>query len=242
VEKKRFRTCILLTAALWLVTVAATRAVERGFYIGIAGGQTSFGLPQHQVDANLSTALSLDPRFEFAGRPSQINSQIDTHASGLSGLVGYRINRGLAVEAAYVDLGSLTYRASGTGATFDGDQLIPVDFSARLNTDVTGTAVSLLASLFPPGRWEVFLRGGVLFAQTKPSFHASTSSSTGQFDGELGPGSESSTDLLAGVGTTLHFTDRWAARLEYERFLGVGASAVTENDISLVSLGILVHF
>jgi len=237
-ENNRLQTCIALTASLWLGSVAAAGAAEPGFYVGLTGGQASFGLTQHEIDLTLTKALELDQRFELPGVSSILDSQIDDHTSGVTGLVGYRINRGLAVEAAYVDLGKLTYRASGTGVRFVEGHLVPVDFSAHLSTEVTGTTVSLLVDLFPPKRWEVFLRGGVLFAQTKRDSSVSTDS----FVGDLGFGSESSSDLLIGVGTALNLTDRWAVRLEYERFLNVGESPGTESDISLISLGLLVHF
>lgn len=235
---KRVRSSILLMASLWLGGVASARAVEPGFYAGVTGGQVSFGLPQRNIDSILTKVLGLDPGFELLASPSQLDSAIDTHASGLSGLIGYRINRGLAVEVAYVDLGTLTYSASGTGVKFVEDVLTPIDFTADLETGVSGEALSLLVDLFPPNRWALFLRGGLFFARTKPSSRVSA----GGIVSDLGFDSESSTDYLIGVGTTAHFTDRWSVRLEYERFLNVGNSPRTENDISLVSLGLLVEF
>lgn len=237
-EKKRTRICILLTAFLWLGTAPLARAAEPGFYIGITGGQTSFGLARREIDFKLTKTLGLDPGFELLASPSELHSEIDTHASGLTGLVGYRINRGFAVEAAYVNLGDLTYQASGTGVKFVEGILTPVAFTADLKTRVSGEAISLLADLFPPKRWELFLRGGVFLADTRPTSHVLA----GSVVSDLGLGSESSTDFLVGVGTAAHLTDRWAIRLEYERFLNVGKSPGTKNDISLTSLGLLMHF
>lgn len=236
--RMRVRTSILLMVSLWLGTAASTAAVEPGFYAGVTGGRASFGWSRREIDLTLTKSLGLDPAFELLAAPSELHSEIDTHASGITGLVGYRINRGFAVEAAYLDLGDLTYRASGRGVKFVEGILIPVDFTANLNAKVSGVALSMLADLFPPKRWEVFLRGGLFFANTKQSSRVST----GGFVGDFGSGSESTTNALAGVGTAMHVSDRWELRLEYERFLNVGAPTLTKNDIALISLGLLVHF
>ena len=236
--RMRARTCILMMVSLWLGTVTSTAAVEPGFYLGVTGGHASFGWTRGEIDRTLTKALGLDPAFELLATPSELDSEIDTHTSGITGLVGYRINRGIAIEAAYVDLGKLTYRATGTGVRFVDFNLTAVDYSANLSTEVTGTAISILADLFPPKRWEVFLRGGLFFADSKQSSRVSTDG----FIGDFGSGSERTTNALAGIGTAMHFSDRWAVRLEYERFLNVGAPALEKNDIALISLGLLVHF
>ena len=237
-EMKRVRTGILLMVFLWIAAVVSAPAADSGFYIGITGGKSSFGLTQRELDLNLRKALELDNGFALPFVDPRLDSLIDTHSSAFTGLVGYRINRGVAVEAAYVDLGKTTYRASGVGTRFVEGRLTPVEFNANLKTEVSGAALSLVADLFPPKRWELFLRGGVFFADTKRSSRVVA----GSFVTDLGVGSETSTDFLVGIGTTRHFTNRWSARLEYERFLNVGGSDLTENDITLVSLGLLMHF
>ena len=43
--------------------------------------------------------------------------------------------------------------------------------------------------------------------------------------------------LTYGVGANIHFTRRWSARLEWERFVDVG-----DGDVDLGSLGMMYKF
>lgn len=237
-KTKSVRTGVLSVVLFWLAAAVSTQAAVPGFYIGITGGNASFGLTQRQFDLTLFNELELSQGLHLPRDASRFESRIDSDTSVFTGLVGYRLNRRVAFEAAYVDLGRVKYRAFGTTARFIQGVLTPIYFNANLRSEVSGPAFSVLANLFPPKRWEVFIRGGVFFAYTKESFRAVSD----MFTVDLGSGSETSTDWLAGVGVTLHLSGRWSTRLEYERFLDVRASAATENDVALISLGLLMHF
>lgn len=240
--EKRLATCILIVGTVWLAAVAPAGAADSGFYVGVTAGQTSFDLTRYGIDRALESMLESDPRFELPLVDTPFDGPLDTNDASFSGLIGYRINRGFSVEVAYLDLGGVTYSASGTAVRFVDDVLVPAAFTADVSIDVAGAAISVVANILPPKRWELFVRGGVFLADVSPTIRATTELPEGSFTGDPGPGSESSTDTLFGAGVAFHVTDRWAARLEYERFLSVGGSALPIDDVELVNLGLLMRF
>lgn len=231
-ETKKLRTGMLVLTLLWFGTMASVEAVEPGFYFGAGAGQTTFDAAQREIDTAVSDAFFSELGLLFIPEPE---ASLDDHDTGFTGLVGYRFNRALAAEAAYVDLGELTYTATGRAGVLGGMTTVPA--RADLNVETTGVAVSLLGILPSSERWELFLRGGVFLADTETVF----TGSAGTFSADFGSASESSTDYLAGIGATVHFGKRWSARAEYRRFLDVGDEDVSERDIELLGLSLLLR-
>jgi hypothetical protein len=90
--------------------VAAAQAAEPGWYfVGFGGGSSASGLSQGQVDDNLVAifgSVGLDVL--------DASSSLDDTDTGFGVAGGYQVNDYLAFEFAYVDVGSIGYRASGT--------------------------------------------------------------------------------------------------------------------------------
>ena len=127
---------------------------------------------------------------------------------------GYRLSKHLTLEGAVVQLGENTEESSRQGTAWE----------------VLGT--------WPVGkRFELFGKGGLfIWSVTVDEFQCRDvfgSTVCGEFDSTTDDG----IDLTYGVGTNIHFTRKWSARLEWERFVDVG-----DSDVDLSSLGVIYKF
>lgn len=242
------------STAWWmpLATLAlstAAHAADPGFYFAATGGRVEHdvegwpGIPIAVATLSPGTPLSpgapLDPVFgvviprppggpvftpvpPFALLPNSV--EIDEVDAGFSATVGYRINRYLAAELSYVDFGEY--------------QVIQrYSFSnVRYELGVRGPSVSVLGSLPLNEQWELFLRGGVLFADQQVTLDITTSS------GSSAPATDyefSDEVIMAGAGVQWSFAPRWAARLEYQRTDDLKYDNTGESSIDQASVSVL---
>ena len=213
-----------------LVTLALTsvaQAAEPGFYFGATASRVEHdiegypGIPIATVSPTLPPVLgtspipipTVPPYAEFA-RSTEIND-ID---AGFSATVGYRINRYVAAELTYSDFGEYERIERYSSA--------PV---VRYEIGVRGPSLSVLGSLPLGEQWELFLRGGVLFADQKVSTKISRRVERDYSD-EV---------VLAGAGVQWSFAKRWAARLEYQRTDDLKYENSGESSIDQASLSVL---
>lgn len=225
-------------SAMFLVSLTGeiTEAAESGFYLGAGGGRSEQRLDKSAGVGPIVVATL--PRFEpvpgepprnlfpipfpvnpiFAG-PVAIPLQLaqvtaDQSDVGWNVALGYRVNKYLAAELSYVDAGdaSLTERyAAGPTAP------IPVPDVLRTYTvSSAGPAVSVLGSLPLSEQWQVFLRGGVFFADQEVESRTVIQSATAI---NVPPIERDYSDevITLGAGVQWAFLPRWTARLEYQR-------------------------
>jgi OmpA-like transmembrane domain len=144
-----------------------------------------------------------------------VSSEIDEVDAGFSATAGYRINRYLAAELTYADFGE--YERIDRFSGFD---------DIRYELGVHGLSVSLLGSLPLDERWELFVRGGVLFSDQEvnaPSLDQTYSDEV----------------VIAGAGVQWSFASRWATRLEYQRTGDMKYDNTGESSIDQASLSVL---
>lgn len=137
----------------------------------------------------------------------------DLKDSGWKLFGGYKLNRNLAVEAAYADFGTFS-----AGGTFFGT---PVS----VNVDVTSVNLAAVGVLPVGDRFGLFGKAGISFT----SYDASGSASGFTFTG-----SDDETELLWGFGATYNFTPNLAIRAEWER--------LNKSDVDMMSIGIQYRF
>jgi hypothetical protein len=144
--------------------------------------------------------------------------EIDDVDTGFSATVGYRINRYLAAELTYTDFG-------------DYERIERYSFGSpvRYELSVTGPSVSVLGSLPLGEQWELFLRGGVLFADQETSLRI----------GAVLKRSFSDEVVMGGAGVQWSFAPRWAARLEYQRTDDLEYDNTGESSIEQTSLSVM---
>ncbi|HKX99454.1 MAG TPA: outer membrane beta-barrel protein [Steroidobacteraceae bacterium] len=199
---------VLAGACMSLRAVAGL--AETGFYVG-----ADIGLVEPDVEAS-------DGFQVYAtGVPISVlpeKTRVHGSTTGWSAVAGYRVNRHLAAEAGYVDLGTVdieeTYDLSEFSPPLPPAAVLP---SA---SEVRGPTLSLLGIVpFAQDRFEAFARAGVFFADQT-------------LKGDLGVASgvemDNSEDLwLLGAGLVLRTTGRWSIRLEYQAIDELRSNAMT---------------
>ena len=186
----------LIAAAFALgATLAATQASAQAF----VGG--SFG--KSDIDEEITTGL-ID------------SGSVDGKDSGFKIFGGYMFNRHFGVEAAYVDLGEVSYSGTFGGAPVTGGKV-----------EVSGFNISALGSFPVTEQFSVFGKIGLFL------WDAEASDTTG---GLPFSASEDGTDVSFGVGVGWQFTRNLGLRAEWEMF------KTNEADATLISVGVLWRF
>ncbi len=259
-----FRYAVASVVLVSSLSCEISEGADPGFYIGAAGGRSEQSLdkragigPTPAVSANVP---QLDPvvigviRDRFTGPPaSGVSPYPPTFAVflptaliadetdvGWNFSLGYRVNRYLAAELAYVDSGEASLTEHYGPAVSLSPVPSPVtEITRSYSVTSRGPALSVLGSLPLSSQWEVFLRGGVLFAKQEV---------TTRLDAEGGtvpPGSRLNRDFSdevfsMGAGVQWAFLPRWTARLEYQRTDTLQANEIMgESRIDQASLSVL---
>lgn len=217
-------TALLLCWNLGVVTAA--QAAEPGWYlVGFGGESSASGLSQGQVDDNLA-AIFGSVGLEIVDASSTLDDS-DT-GFGLAG--GYQMNDHFAFEFGYVDLGTISYRATGT--VTDGVDQAPAE--AILESEADGPVLSVLGILPIGDRFSVFGRAGLSLMNAKGSARLTV----GDVSDQASQSSQKS-DLMFGAGMEYRLTRHFTIRLGWDRYLDVATQEVVgDTDADLYSLGI----
>jgi hypothetical protein len=219
----------VLLLALLAGNTQAAEMTTTGFYLGASGGTAT-----HDVSnggAQNTILVGIGGLGVFTVPRSSLET--DDDSTGWRGLVGYRFTRYLAAELEYLDFGT-----SEIHETYVVEDFFPVPASLTLErdftTDVSGPALSALGKLPVGESFELFVRAGVLFADSKVR--------NGQLRLPPAPTSTTYADrvLIGGVGVDWNFAGRWSARLEYQRSKNIEPNLeIAESHVELISLGVL---
>lgn len=212
---------MLPVAVLLSLPCGAVHAQSQGWYIGAGAGQSRANNAGGCSDLN----GVFDPGFSCTSNDTSTGWRLFT---------GYQFNPNLALEAAYVDLGSFKTSASGT--------VTGIPSSASGSDKASGFSLDAVGTL--PLSQEFGLIGRVgIFAW---SLDASASASGG---GIFPPGSTvtvsdkpSGTSLDFGVGIKYDFNGNIGVRAEWQRFQSIGNSDTGKSDIDLISASLLYRF
>jgi OOP family OmpA-OmpF porin len=205
-------------------------AADDGWYLVGFGGEASAqnirqgDLDQNVVDLFGSIGLSV------VDATSQLDDS-DT-AFGLAG--GYQVNRNFAAELAYVDLGDISYSATGTAT----DGVDDFDAGFGLDQSTSGPVFSVLGIVPIGERFSVFGRLGLALMSVDAD-------ATVSLDGEAATDSVSTdrSNLMYGIGGEFSFNERFGVRLGWDRYANVGSDdQAGEVDIDMISLGLRYNF
>ena len=154
-----------------------------------------------------------------------VSMDVDTGDLAWSVALGYRVNRYLAAEVEYIDFGTTDVVEHYQWDTPGGQLPFPIVASTGYSSHVTGPALSLLGTLPVGGNFELFLRGGALFASREIQ----------------GAESFSSTVWQAGAGVTFSFANHWSIRAEYQQTGELSSSFPGDTSLKKISLTALVN-
>ena len=141
--------------------------------------------------------------------------------------LGYRFNRNIALEPGYVDLGQLESDLTAPSGASDG--------SAHASFAAAGATVALVGT-FPMGRWEPYIKAGVLFSSTELKFSGLGST---PFAARLTKDNE---DPLYGAGVRFNVTEPLQVYLDVTYLDEVGEPETGRSRYFNSSAGVLWRF
>ncbi|MFC4310764.1 outer membrane beta-barrel protein [Steroidobacter flavus] len=255
-----------VASAMFVISLGCeiAEAADPGFYVGAAGGRSEQSLDKKAgvgpvppvADATFTPVFVVgrDPVAGIiVGNPgAPIFSPVpvvavyrlaeltaDETDVGWNFSLGYRVNKYLAAELAYVDSGEASlvehYRWNPSLPPVSDVSEITRSYSVTSR----GPALSVLGSLPLGSQWEVFLRGGVLFAKQEVETRVNS------VGGTVAPGAQIDRDfsdevVTVGAGVQWAFLPRWTARLEYQRTDDLQSNEIMgESHIDQASLSVL---
>jgi OOP family OmpA-OmpF porin len=215
---------------LGLGLVASAQAAEPGWYgVGFGGESSASGISQGQMDEVLVAI------FESGGLDVvDATSTLDDSDTGFGLAGGYQLNDHFAVEFAYVDLGSVDYRASATVS----DGVDEADAELGLESSAQGPVVSALGILPIGERFSLFGRAGLSFINAEGTARIALNGIS-----QRASQSSQKIDPVLGVGAELSLSKHFAIRLAWDRYFDVGTEDVTGDvDADLITLGLRIGF
>jgi len=219
-----------LLLCLGIGLVAPAHAAEHGWYgVGFGGESSASGISQSQTDENVVAI------FESVGLDVvDSTATLDDSDTGFGLAGGYQLNDHFAVEFAYVDVGSVDYRAAVTVS--DGVDEAVAD--VRLGSSAHGAVVSALGILPIGDRFSVFGRVGLSLMNAKGTAQIAIDDIS-QRDSQ----SSQKSDPVLGVGAEYSLSKHFAIRLAWDRYFDVGTEDVTGDvDADLITLGMRIGF
>lgn len=247
-----------------LSTPAAFAEEYRGFYFGIWGGTGEYdtasqGSIDDDVLGELDDELALVPGN--LATTAVLDSDLDDSLTPWGLQVGYRFNKWVAAEVGYVDLGELLYTLPGELAgpymylcsapaclDDEGNPTIQTrqldgEFERSIQLTSAGITASVLGMLPLTSRFDLHLRGGIYYGDTRVTNrlrYIDGADPSDIFNLRHQREDASQTELLAGVGAAWNINESFALRVEYQRFFDVGDDEKAgEFDVDVLNVAVL---
>lgn len=226
---------LLLLGMLAQGAQAAEPVAAQGWYLGAGGGAATHDVSKGGAQNSILVGIDAGFGDGFVASIPRASLVTDDSDTGWRGLAGYRFNRYFAAELEYLDFGSSEIHETYDVVFGFGPTPQLVEIRRDFKTDVSGPAVSALGKLPIGERFELFVRAGVLFADSKVR-------SGGILQLPPAPDSVTYSDrvLIGGAGVDWNFAGRWSARLEYQRSKNIEPNLdIAESHVELLSLSVL---
>ncbi|NJD36136.1 MAG: hypothetical protein FIA96_15125 [Betaproteobacteria bacterium] len=207
-----------ITAATILSLAMASAFAGDWYVVGSVG----------QAKAQDSGASDIDRELIAAG-VTGLASSVDDTDTGYKLQVGYNFTKNWGIEGGYVDLGEMTYKATG--------RIGAVAASAKARAEVTGWNIAGVGTLPINEQFSLFGKLGAIYADVDVK-------ATATGGGISASDHASTTDWKAnfGVGATYKFNKQWGMRAEWERFDNLGDNNTGKTDVDLLSVGVVFSF
>lgn len=251
-----------------LSTPAAFAEEYRGFYFGAWGGSGEYDTSSkaaidEMVQDGLAGELATIPIQPFTNLAATVvyDSRLDDSLTPWGLQVGFRFNKWVAAEVGYVDLGEFLYTQPGelsgnlaflcdAEACLDDDgnptiAIRPLDgeFERSIQLTSTGITASVLGMYPVSPRFDVHVRAGVYYADTRVTNRLRYIDGADQsdiFNLRHRREDASQTELLAGLGAAWNINENFALRVEYQKFFDVGDDEKAgESDVDIINIAVL---
>lgn len=207
-----------ITAAT-ILSLAMTSAFAGDWYVVGSLGQAKV---QDSGKSDIDAAL-------IAGGVTGLSSSIDDTDTGYKFQLGYSFNPNLAIEGGYVDLGEMTYKASGT--------LLGIPGNAKGTVEANGWNIAVVGTLPLNQQFSLFGKFGSIY--TDVDAKVTLSGGGGSISAKA---NASDWETSFGFGATYQINKQWGVRAEWERFNNLGDSDTGESDVDLLSVGAVFRF
>jgi hypothetical protein len=219
-----------------LVAAQTAAGAERGFYMGGQVGQAS-----KRASRDFYDLFNDDIQAFSSFAPTEDRTSFDDTDTAFAIIGGYRLTRYLAFEGGYTKYGQVTFKSRATGNfPLEGGSL-----NTNIETETSGFSFAAVGVLPLTRDWEVFARGGVLFASNKIRLVVDATGQQfipvpGDFDVS---GNDDTTETFAAIGISRRILEIYDLRLEYQRVFDAGAdSSGGTGDLDAALLGLNVTF
>jgi OmpA-OmpF porin, OOP family len=222
----RMKWISIVASSLSCLLATQAQATDPGFYLSVTGGTGDENPKSNGL--NFGNSLGI-----VHADPDRVEVDDGSLAWGIG--LGYRINRYLAGEVEYADFGTTNVHEHYSVPNV-GPIPFPAEFDLLYSSKVTGPVLSVLGTL-PVGQdFELFLRGGALFASREYSVGGQIT-----FSGQ--DQKFASTVWLVGAGGTWSFAQRWSVRAEYQQSDSLDETLATgETRVKRISLSAIYKF
>jgi hypothetical protein len=226
-----------VASALFCLAAAHTAAAtELGFYVGGQVGQSFKDAPREFYELFNDDIQAFESFTPVEERTSFEDTDIAFAISA-----GYRLTAYLAFEGGYTNYGQVTYKSRAAGNyPLEGGTL-----NTNIESETRGFNVAAIGTLPLTRDWELFARGGVLFATNKIRLVVKATGqrfipAPGSFDVS---GNENTTETFAAIGISRRVFENYDLRLEYQRVFDAGTeTAGGQGDLDAALLGLNVTF
>lgn len=232
-KKKAARVASMLFC---LVAAQTAVAAERGFYMGGQVGQSS-----RDASREFYELFNDDIQAFSSFTPTADRTSFDDTDTAFAIIGGYRLTRYLAFEAGYTRYGQVTFKSRASG----NFPLEAGTLNTNIETQTSGFSLAAVGVLPLTRDWELFARGGVLFATNKIRLVVDAQGQQfipvpGDFDVT---GTDDTDEKFVAIGVTRRFLEIYALRLEYQRVFDAGDDASGDSsDLDAALLGLDVTF
>lgn len=240
IEKTKSDWALVTIGAICMASPGTVRAEEEsysGFYVGGGYGQSDFAIADDacenaldKVQRELRDQTGNDPAFDpvFAQFETNTDCNVDATDNAWKAYVGYQFSPYFALEAGYVDLGSL----DGDFSTGYSEQGASISTSANIHGSITG--VELVGILSAPlgDVFSVYAKAGVFVWQADLEGAAQANANIGGFvanDSDSVDDSDNGADLTWGGGARANLGRNVRVRADYAKYEVIDTSLITGN-------------
>lgn len=188
----------------------------RNFAVSALAAASCFFSAQAPAQGYLGASLGQSDADEDVAAGLIDDGNVDTKDTAFKIFGGYQFNRNFALEAAYIDLGEVSYSGTFGGAAVTGGSV-----------ETTGFNLSAVGILLVNEKFSVFGKVGVFV------WEAEANDVTG---GVPFSASDDGADLSFGLGASYAITPSLSLRAEWERLES------SDADADILSIGVAFRF
>ena len=215
--KKTIQAVLLAVAMAGTAGPACAQGADdtRGWYGGINLGRGIAAMGGSEIDGAL------------ARQGLTSTTTLSRHETAYSILLGYQFNPAFALEGGYTRVGSYKFNSGVTA---------PAAGTVNGSWGVHGLSLAAVGTMPLREKWSAFGKAGLLYSRVTLNAGASsgaiTAAETHQTNGSL----------FLGAGFGYDFTRKFGARLEWNRYFGVGDASTGRGDVDVFSVGLIYRW